>query len=630
MTTIMSGIKKKNERGVIMKKQKWLTLAILVLFIVSLFPQVFAIGETPQTTLIITNCDTLDGFVAVDPAIELDSVVKSMGTGSIVVNPTGGAAGAFGFKYNMSNEIDMTQYTHIEFDLFIKDATKLKPQASVYAPFRIYDSSNRVVIYAMDFTNMQTGWNHIKIKLSDKTDFDPNADLTKMKSIMFNYLFYEGDTSDDANRRVTEGLTMNIDDMRFTKYEASTATRVITNCDTATGFVAVDPTIELDSTVKAEGSGSMAINPTGGAAGAFGFKYNMESEIDFTQYTNLEFDLFIKDISAIKPQTSVYAPFRVYDSSNRVAIFAMDFTNMQQGWNHVSIKLSNKTDADPNADWTKMKSIMFNYLYYEGDISDDANRRVTLGLIMNFDNIVLTTYETPTLTSVITSCDTDAGFVAVDPTIALDNTIKAQGTGSMAINPTGGAAGAFGFKYNMEAETDITQYEYIEFDLNIRDKSILKLQSSIYAPFRIYDSSNRVVIYAMDFSTMQTGWNHIKIKLSEKTDFDPNADLTKMKSIMFNYLYYEGDTSDDANRRVTEGLIMNFDNIVLTSYAAVETPTPSITEAIATPTPTDTIATPTPTENAQTGDAFPIVVTLLLTASVVVLLVNKKMFIQGR
>jgi len=411
-----------------MKKQKWLTRAILVLFIFSLFPKVFTMGETLKTTLLITNCDTLTGFVAVDPTIDLDSVVKSDGAGSIVINPTGGAAGAFGFKYNMTNEIDITQFTYLEFDLYIKDIAAIKPQSSVYAPFRLFDSSNRVVIYAMDFTDMQQGWNNIKIKLSDKTDADPNADWTKMKSIIFNYLYYEGDISDDANRRVTEGLTMNIDDIRLTSYQAPTNTKIVTNCDAETGFVAVDPTIELDTAIKFEGTGSMAINPTGGAAGAFGFKYNMTNEIDITQYTNLEFDLYIKDITAVKPQASVYAPFRLFDSSNRVVIYAMDFTDMKQGWNHIVIKLADKTDADPNADWTKMKSIIFNYLFYEGDISDDANRRVTEGLTMNFDNIILTTYgaaETPTPTAIPTNTNPTPTATPTDinsvPTLAEDN-----------------------------------------------------------------------------------------------------------------------------------------------------------------------------------------------------------------
>jgi len=603
-----------------MKSKKWLTSTILAVFIISMFSRVFAIGETPTQSLIVTNCDDISGFVAVDPALELDTTVKSMGTGSIAINPTGGAAGAFGFRYDMANEIDITQYTHLEFDLYIADKAALKPQASVYAPFRIYDSSNRVVIYAMDFTNMQTGWNHVKIKLSDKTDADPSADWTKMKWIMFNYLYYEGDTSDDANRRVTEGLTMNLDDLRLTKYELPSQTQVITNCDAATGFVAVDPTIELDSVVKSEGTGSMAINPTGGAAGAFGFRYDMANEIDITQFTHIEFDVFIKDISAVKPQSSVYVPFRIYDSLNRVVIYALDFTNVQQGWNHFKIKLSDRTDADPSADWTKMKWIIFNYLFYEGDISDDANRRVTEGLTMNFDNIVLTTYEEPTQINVITTCDDAAGFVAVDPVLALDTTIKAQGMGSMAINPEGGAAGAFGFRYDMASTVDITQYEYIEFDLYIKDKAALKLQSSVYAPFRIYDSSNRVVIYAMDFSNMQTGWNHIKIKLADKTDADPSADWTMMKWIMFNYLYYEGDTSDDANRRVTEGLTMNIDNIMLTSYAAAN-PTASPTEDAV--TPTETAASPTPVNNddVQTGDNFPITAILFLLASAAALAV---------
>lgn len=402
---------------------------------------------------------------------------------------------------------------------------------------------------------------------------------------------------------------------------------VITNCDTAENFSRVDPEIALDTTVKSEGTGSMAINPAGGAAGAFGIRYDLPAAVDITQYSYLEFELYIKDSAALKAQASVYSPLRLFDDQGRAIIYVLDFTGMQTGWNHIKIKLSEKTDADPTADWTKIKVLMFHYLYYEGDPADDANRRAIEGLTMNFDNICLVNDPQPSETAVITHCDSLDNFTRVDPEIALDTTEKAEGSGSLVINPQGGAAGAFGMRYDHPTTIDITKYTYLEFELFIKDAAALKPQASVYSPLRLFDDQGRAIIYVMDFTNLQTGWNHIKIKLSEKTDADPTADWTKIKAMMFHYLYYEGDPSDDANRRAIEGLTMNFDNIRLTNYGTVSSEdsssVSSSSQSSSTPessstAESSTVANPTSAaqDNVNTGDSVPYFAGILLVAAV--------------
>ena len=361
-----------------------------------------ALTETLKTTISISNCDSLTGFSKVDPDITLDTTIKAEGTGSLGVNPSGGAAGGFGFRYDLATALDITQSTYLEFDMYIQDAAALKPQASVYAPLRLFDEQGHMICFAMDFTNMVTGWNSVKLKLSENTVADPLTDWTKIKVLMFNYLYYEGDTSNDANRRAITGLIMNFDNIRLTYYESSSSsssssissstavsTLPLTNCDVITGFIKVDPDLAVNTQTKSEGTGSIVINPAAGASGAFGFRYNLSSAVDLASYEFIEFDLYINDKTMLMPQTSVYSPLRLFDSQGHAIIYEMDFTDMQTGWNTVKIDLTETTAADAAADWSNVNVLMFNYLYYEGDKSDDANRRAITGLTMNVDNIRL-------------------------------------------------------------------------------------------------------------------------------------------------------------------------------------------------------------------------------------------------
>lgn len=197
--------------------------SVLAAFLV--FLSVFAAGTTAQASddvLILSNCDTEDGWVAIAnglPALTLDTENKTEGKASVGATAPNGKLNHI--LYKPEQPIDISGYKYIEFDMYFDDMTWFIDCTGVMVELTSSGTcdieSHRYMkgVLGPNFENNaiegKPGWYHIKLNIQE-----PHAIANGGCNLKrFNYFrFYSVDPIS-----TTPDYTMRIDNIMFTNNE---------------------------------------------------------------------------------------------------------------------------------------------------------------------------------------------------------------------------------------------------------------------------------------------------------------------------------------------------------------------------------------------------------------------------
>ena len=332
-----------------------------------------------------------------------------------------------------------------------------------------------------------------------------------------------------------------------TASEGASFPRLISNCDTADGWIhdAGNGSVSLDTEVKNEGTGSVKVELTN-------WLYLMrgvgpESAYDFSGAKYFCFDLWVDEgetdlFTAASDCGINFASDGSYTNGGfAIPAAELKALELHAGWNQVALPLPEVTES-VTADITKINTMR---LY---STSNNAGRTV------RFDNVRLEKQKFPVA---ISDCDTADGWIhdAGNGSVSLDTEVKNEGTGSVKVELTN-------WLYLMrgvgpESAYDFSGAKYFCFDLWVDEgeTDLFTAASDCGINFASDGSytNGGFAIPAAELKALElhAGWNQVALPLPEVTE-SVTADITKINTMR---LY---STSNNAGRTV------RFDNVRLT------------------------------------------------------------------
>ncbi len=244
-------------------------------------------------------------------------------------------------------------------------------------------------------------------------------------------------------------------------------------------------------------------------------------------------DLYVSDADARLTGIGELALFELNNADyNRTICWNLSNYDLVDGWNELTLDVDNairKTLIDIS-ELTSIRyfqyttqpgvvisvgSIEFGYHDYNDDSNDDPD-------------------DTPVVdgtTIVLESCDTADAFWGTN--IALDNTLKVEGSGAVTATDPACAVICAGFGSGY----DLTEYASgLTFYASVYVEDASKLNRNPYhCQFEIYSDAGEIdPCYVWDLgSTLETGWNYLELPLSEASiNRTPAGDAPNLSSVV--------------------------------------------------------------------------------------------------
>lgn len=262
-----------------------------------------------------------------------------------------GAAKTLCYFKEDKSEIDLSQASHIEMDVYL-DSVDATAMIRCYFIDSTYNYGNEGRGF-WDITVESGKWTHILLDITTvDTSWGMNGDISKAVGMMFEGL---GSSSSDSvytfhNIAVTKRVTLpiNVSDMPATPDKDS---KYISNADDLMNDLGVwnSSGITTDNRYKTEGQKSVMITVRSGEGVSNNMRFLFTDPCDFSAAQSLRFDLLIDD-TALAAKNK----FKVQLTSNKrfkdkAFVYYINGADLQFGWNSFDIPLSEFT-AQSGAD----------------------------------------------------------------------------------------------------------------------------------------------------------------------------------------------------------------------------------------------------------------------------------------
>ena len=158
---------------------KWLCIGLAVIMaggiLMTLAPAEETPGKTKINRIVVSDCDSLDGWMAGDNtySLYLDKNNLRTGVGAI------GADLELGYKtyntqmiatYLRTDPVDISSMTHFAFDIYVSDMSVMS-SACLLIEVGSHEKYDVAEIRTMFFfSDLKEGWNHVEIPLEAVTD----------------------------------------------------------------------------------------------------------------------------------------------------------------------------------------------------------------------------------------------------------------------------------------------------------------------------------------------------------------------------------------------------------------------------------------------------------------------------
>ena len=436
------------------------------------------------------------------------------------------------YMYNAATPIDISAMTHVEFDFYISDVTKLNSN-SFNLELTSSGTCDKEEIACDVKKTFVNGWNHIKV------DFTSNMVSTGGTLDPTQFDFFRFFTT--ANLACGDGeLVVAVDDLKFTNadYDAQSVPVSLVESLKPAGW-GWKGNVSIKHNGNASVSTTLAANKEyGGGAGAFNANFSYDGALDTTGATKLHFWLYTDDAAVMK---NVEVEFEitsggtcdVEESAYMGTLDRFVEGGIQDGWNEVVIPLSaldRKTGG--NTDWAK---IDFFRMYNSKGFKTGEN-----GMILALDQMEFLD-DADARVAMLTRCDVETYWDASSAPMELD--------GELVIGATWAAGaklgvGGFMLRYGEHAAgkiapaADISGMKYLEFDFYVSDAAALNAAGFSFELTSVGGSDKEENAHNWEGNWkngIANGWNHIQMPLSWFTPSVGNLNSTAWNFIrLFN------------------------------------------------------------------------------------------------
>ena len=436
------------------------------------------------------------------------------------------------YMFNAATPIDISAMTHVEFDFYISDVTKLNSN-SFNLELTSSGTCDKEEIACDVNKTFVNGWNHIKV------DFTSNMASTGGTLDPTQFDFFRFFTT--ANLACGDGeLVVAVDDLKFTNadYDAQSIPVSLVESLKPAGW-GWKGNVSIKHNGNASVSTTLAANKEyGGGAGAFNANFSYDGALDTTGATKLHFWLYTDDAAVMK---NVEVEFEITsggtcDVEESAYLGTLDrFVEggIQDGWNEVIIPLSaldRKTGGD--TDWAK---IDFFRMYNSKGFKTGEN-----GMILALDQMEFLN-DADERVAMLTRCDVETYWDASSAPMELD--------GELVIGATWAAGsklgvGGFMLRYGEHASgkiapaADISGMKYLEFDFYVSDAAALNAAGFSFELTSVGGSDKEENAHNWEGNWkngIANGWNHMQMPLSWFTPSVGNLNSTAWNFIrLFN------------------------------------------------------------------------------------------------
>lgn len=338
-----------------------------------------------------------------------------------------------------------------------------------------------------DFSNLQSGWNHLVANISDFN----GVDLTKITAVKLTGI--AGTELDIANLYVGHIYTDRGD-------------TTCNGCDHEREKLDdLDPYV-IPEMIQSEGM--LVIKEGVKDSGTYGSAKNIwEPNIDFGENRNLsgydyfEFDYYVENLENLKQLASrLYLNFVDRSGGNQTNIDFLDLLT-KDGWNHVKVP---KSAANNLSTFSGVRFIRFRIT---------KNSDATVGL----EDMFKTANLCATLKGEFTVPDEIVNSIPELPSnidsILLDDYFAAEY--GMGISLQYLLTGSRAVVKRVNPAVDMSKSDFIEFDIYVSDVEKLKAYDEYSLYVSLYTVENGAPEYRADYAFIDQikgkGWNHIKV-----------------------------------------------------------------------------------------------------------------------
>ena len=396
-----------------------------------------------------------------------------------------GKKGTWGAYYHYTTDnmytatvatVDISGMDQIEFDIYIEDLAAFQSAMYPKNP-RFYvasgaskNDSRSAYAYYTQIT--QSGWNHVVLDRTVTTSAN-SADFSSIKWVGL----ADWSGSHDANAI------------------GSTQVRFANVCGTMKEINRV-PAYPGNAAVEIHRDGRTYENVSRYNDWA-NKPRNLESPVDISGVDQIEFDLYIGDLTAFRNQISLHTFYFVLktggDSSHRARYqFTLQVT--QSGWNHIILQKDAKDDIGETPNFASVTAYVFDF--WTSDTTANPNKS--------------------TIYRIANVCGTN-----VSDYPAYEHTAMYKLSAS---NYWGGTANNSNFLIGGLTPTDISATEQVEFDVFVQNyENFASATSGGEIRFRFGDANDYYIDLNVKSKITHGGWNHVAA-VWLPSSVDPNTD----------------------------------------------------------------------------------------------------------
>ena len=360
----------------------------------------------------------------------------------------------------LSEAVDISAYDYLEYDLYISDADRLRTEVDgssrtwTTTNVRIGASDSNYITKSIDSVNLESGYNHIKV---------PVSDLGSKASALKFFEFYNNNNSMQYVSGQTWNYVLGIFNIKATKEEIP----------------------EVTNGILLSSGTSMYTWSSGQKANTVNKTVTLSETKDLSKYGKMYLDVYVSDVNGLKSLTS-YSSFNmlIRTSDEQWAnYYRYEFSDQlkNDGWNHITIDFSGYTQRNGSPDLSTVKNFYF-YIESNNNAVADKDYRIMI---------------------------TNISVAKPDKYVCYEE--------GAAFTWASGQNKAYADRYYAFSEVEnFTDTEVIQFEYYVSDKNSLFAESG-FDGFRILiQTANDAYtnVFKAGFTVTGSGWNTVKLNKS--------------------------------------------------------------------------------------------------------------------
>lgn len=407
--------------------------------------------------------------------------------------------------------VDISDMDYLEFDLYVSATDIFTAAGDAKLELTSSGKSDQQEIdYSMKNLSLTVGWNHVKLPLANFRAVNGSLGVACDKTAI-NYMRIFS-----AGHSAAREMTMKLDNIEFTKADG-TDSFVWSDCDNpGLWFNPIDSTtLTYDTHVSGK---DCVIRSVNGTEIALCYR-SAENLVDISEMEYLEFDLYVSDADIFSAAGDTKLELTSTNWADNGEInYDMKNISLESGWNHVKLALADFKAYNPGSengvDCDK-ESINFLRLYAVGH-SSAKDMTVKMDNVV-FTKEVLVEEQVQPDELMWDNCDNPGKWYDPDNVNDLFYDVHESGKASEK-DCVGIAESGTGIELrylNTANPVDITDMDYLEFDLFISSKDIFTAAADAKLELTSSGKSDQQEIdYDLKKLSLKAGWNHVQLPLA--------------------------------------------------------------------------------------------------------------------